>query len=144
MNRNFAIAVLVGVVHAQGNVKPTRTAKEAKFHNYMAQYNKSYQDPAEAAQRMRNFEEMELKIEEWNYNSARSGRRNHATFGVNQFSDLTEEEFIRDHTGFHEANPADRAVFRRNEGHNGRGLVAVATTRDWSNMASGKMTPVKN
>lgn len=89
MNKNFAIAVLIGMVHGNG-VKPTRTAQEAKFHNYMAQYNKSYNDPQEAAQRMKNFQEMELKIEEWNYNSAKSGRRNHATFGTNQFSDLTE------------------------------------------------------
>lgn len=109
----------------------------------MAAWNKSYTSPEETAKRRANFERKELQIEEWNYNSARSGKKNAATFGTNMFSDLTDEEFINTFTGFREENPGNRTLFTPGT-KNGRDLVAVATTVDWSAAASGKMTPVKN
>lgn len=84
---------------------------------------------------------MELKIEEWNLRSAATGKADAAKFGVNQFSDLTEEEFLSGFTGFKEEDSSKRSSFAPGE-NNGRKLVVRATTVDWA--ADGKVHAVKN
>jgi len=46
MKSNFALSLLVAVAAAQGQ-RPTRSAQEAKFHNFAAKYNKHYDSVSE-------------------------------------------------------------------------------------------------
>ncbi|XP_039169393.1 senescence-specific cysteine protease SAG39-like [Eucalyptus grandis] len=62
--------------------------------HWMANYGRTYNDPQEKAMRQAIFAKNLQFIEDFN----KSGNR---TFklGLNQFSDLTNEEFVRSHTG---------------------------------------------
>ncbi|XP_010058982.2 senescence-specific cysteine protease SAG39-like [Eucalyptus grandis] len=63
--------------------------------HWMANYGRTYNDPQEKAMRQAIFAKTLQFIEDFN----KSGNR---TFklGLNQFSDLTNEEFVRSHTGY--------------------------------------------
>nr|KYP38590.1 Fruit bromelain [Cajanus cajan] len=61
----------------------------------MSKYNQSYADDAEREKRFKIFMENLEYIETFN-----SGENKKYKLGLNQFSDLTEQEFIASHTGF--------------------------------------------
>ncbi|XP_027339031.1 ervatamin-B-like [Abrus precatorius] len=68
----------------------------AKTHQqWMSQYGRSYVDDAEKEKRFKIFMENLEYIEKFN----NAGNYSYK-LGLNQFSDLTEEEFIASHTGF--------------------------------------------
>lgn len=62
---------------------------EEEFIEWMAQFNRTYQSPAEYQYRLENFQRNKIDI---NYHNLKSGRR--FKMGVNQFSDYTPEEYM--------------------------------------------------
>ncbi|KAK3431269.1 hypothetical protein EUGRSUZ_E02660 [Eucalyptus grandis] len=78
------------------SVRTLHESTSAEQHEqWMAQYGRTYKDPEEKVKRQAIFEENLRFIEDSNASRNRTFK-----MGLNQFSDLTNEEFIRSHTGY--------------------------------------------
>jgi len=71
-----------------------------QFAEWIIKHGKTYQDATEFKQRFANFQQTLQRIER------HSHQNNHATFALNKFSDLSEEEFAR--TRKMQKTPADQ------------------------------------
>ncbi|KAF8029591.1 hypothetical protein BT93_E2112 [Corymbia citriodora subsp. variegata] len=80
------------------HVMSVRTLHEStiaeRHEQWMAQYGRTYKDPEEKEKRRAIFKENLLFIEDSNASRNRTFK-----MGLNQFSDLTNKEFIQSHTG---------------------------------------------
>jgi C1A family cysteine protease len=103
------------------------------FLQFEKTHNKVYATPTERVFRMKTFMNHFFHIQETNAN------QNSYTLGVNQFSDLTSEEFIASYTGYRaELNTEAETVAREDTGVK----VTLPQTVDWRQ--EGAVTPVKN
>ncbi|MCD7463153.1 hypothetical protein HAX54_050045 [Datura stramonium] len=72
-----------------------------KHESWMARYEKTYENDAEKAKRLNIFEENVKFIESFNNNN---GTNKSYKLGINEFADLTSEEFLRYYTTNHGLN----------------------------------------
>ncbi|KAF8029601.1 hypothetical protein BT93_E2122 [Corymbia citriodora subsp. variegata] len=93
----ISLALILGAWawHATSVRTLTDPTNADQHEQWMAQYGRTYNDPQEKAKRQAIFAKNLQFIEDFN----KSGNR---TFklGLNQFSDLTNEEFVQSHTGY--------------------------------------------
>ncbi len=102
------------------------------FNEWADMYGKTYQ-PTEMDYRMSVYADNVAKITEHNCG-------NHTwTMGVNQFADLTSDEFAAQYLGGHRMRPR---TFRKQMNYAPANTTALPTSVDWE--AKGAVTPIKN
>lgn len=98
----------------------------------MAGYGKVYRDTAEKEKRFQIFQENVERIDDFNRVNEKSYK-----LGINQFTDLTNEEFIASRNGFKlHMRATVGASFKY------QNVTAVPSTVDWRK--NGVVTPVKD
>lgn len=90
----LTILLAVGATYIFFNTASVADPLEAKYHEYLAQYRKSYANGNEYNMRLSIFKDNLRKIEEHNNSNGAT-----YTLGMNQFGDMTPEEFRR-HLGY--------------------------------------------
>jgi cathepsin L len=100
-----------------------------EFANFAKQYNKSYDSAEEAAARFNIF------VDNYDMIAAENAKNQGWTLGINEFADLTWDEFKAGHFGY---NPAKDWSY----GVDLAGLFNVPDSIDWS--AKGAVTGIKN
>jgi xylem cysteine proteinase len=119
------VALLLGVVAVNA-----LTAEEKLFISHVQRYNKKYEGADEFFKRFHIFRENLQYIQSEN-------NKNHShTLGLNEFADMTREEFFSAFTGLLNAPRANGAVFNAPEN------FAPLDSVDWR--TKGAVTPVKN
>ena len=117
----------------------SRTLYEAsvvsKYEQWMANYGRSYMDAAEKEKRFKIFMENLEYIE--NFNNA-AGNKSTYQLGLNQFSDLTNDEFLTSHTGLISSPPKSS----KNASYKIFDLSDVPASKDWRN--EGAVTSIKD
>ncbi|KAK7302927.1 hypothetical protein RJT34_13824 [Clitoria ternatea] len=102
----------------------------AKHEQWMSQYGRSYADEAEKEKRFKIFMENFEYIEKFNNAENKSYK-----LGLNQFSDLTEQEFMASYTGLKIPTTPSTVITTLN-------LSNVPTSLDWREQ--GAVTAVKD
>ncbi|XVF79003.1 hypothetical protein PTKIN_Ptkin14bG0184100 [Pterospermum kingtungense] len=112
----------------------SRTTHEAEFERWMARYGRTYRNKAETERYFKIFEENVEYVENFN----KAGNR---TFklSINEYSDLTHEEFVAVMTG--ELGPHNVSISTRRP-FTYAGFTDIPTSIDWRD--KGAVTPVKN
>jgi xylem cysteine proteinase len=111
-------------------IKDIHPKIRASFARWLKEHNqKGYTSPAEYFHRLSVFAKTHAKIE------AHNAKETTYTLGHNQFSDLTEEEFIAKHTGLNLPQDYERNVVQEN-------LADPPATVDWTK--KGAVNAVKN
>jgi len=122
-----ALAAIAGVyLYTRSN--PTPEPVEEAFANYVSQFRKSYFSADEYSMRLATFKKNLAEIETLN-------REDTATYGVNQYSDWTHEEFMVLNGALEQEDPATVYV-EDNAGVTPQGSV------DWR--SKGVLNPVKD
>ncbi|KAK9050238.1 hypothetical protein SSX86_030790 [Deinandra increscens subsp. villosa] len=100
---------------------------------WMARYGRKYKDVEEKERRSQIYQENVQYIESFNINAMNKGYK----LAVNEFADLTNEEFITTRNRFkaHECSPSTSAFRYEN-------VTAVPTSVDWRK--KGAVTPIKD
>ena len=122
-----ALVAVAGIYMAMNN-KPTPEPVEEAFANFVSQYRKSYFSSAEYNMRLATFKQNVAQIEKLN-------REDTATYGINQFSDWTHEEFMKLNGAIEQEDEASTHV-EENEG------VVPTGSVDWR--SKGVLNPVKD
>ena len=105
-----------------------------KFERWMAKYGRAYKNMIEKSYRLGVFAKNLKYVDAF----SKSGRRNY-TIGLNQFADLTNEEFMETHTGLRRPNaaskpPASPCLYQN--------VTGVPSSVDWRRR--GAVSPVKD
>ena len=104
-----------------------------RHEQWMAQYGRVYKDAAEKERRFQIFKDNCNYIESVN----RAGNRKYK-LGLNQFADMTNEEFKASHLGFKPMHLAKSATGSFQYAN----LTDVSDSMDWR--TRGAVTPIKN
>ncbi|CAI9087296.1 OLC1v1021333C1 [Oldenlandia corymbosa var. corymbosa] len=112
----------------------TQTISE-RHEAWMSEHGKVYVDEAEKAKRFRIFKENVERIEVFNFHS----EHNTYKLAVNQFADLTADEFRAIRNGYKEPNPLSTS----NEATSFKytNVSAIPPSIDWR--TKGAVTPIK-
>jgi KDEL-tailed cysteine endopeptidase len=106
-----------------------------RHEQWMGRYGKVYKDPQERETRFKIF------TENMNYIEASNNARNNKLYklGINQFADLTNEEFVASRNKFkgHMCSSIIRTTFFKYEN-----ASSIPSVVDWR--TKGAVTPVKN
>ncbi|GAA0183821.1 hypothetical protein Leryth_016729 [Lithospermum erythrorhizon] len=130
----FATLLLLGVLTCQTTSRTLQDESMASRHEqWMARYGRVYKDETEKASRFKVFEENVEYIESVN----NAGTKTHK-LSVNQFADLTNEEFRATRNGFKmsSAPKSSRTSFIY------ANVTDVPASMDWR--AKGAVTPIKD
>lgn len=111
----------------------TEMSMMEKHEQWMAQYGRMYKDAAEKGQRFKIFQANVELIESFN-----TGNHKYK-LGINQFADLTNEEFKAMYTGF---KPSQASSGMATKSFKYEHATAVPASMDWR--AKGAVTPVKD
>ena len=112
----------------------TDTSTMEKHEQWMAEYGRVYKDAAEKEQRSKTFQANVELIESFN------AAGNHKyKLGINQFADLTNEEFTAMYTGF---KPSQASSGMATKSFKYESATAVPASMDWR--AKGAVTPIKD
>ncbi|XP_042397930.1 senescence-specific cysteine protease SAG39-like [Zingiber officinale] len=114
---------------------PVTMSMAERHDRWMAEHGRVYRDEAEKRRRFNIFKSNVELIDSFN---AAAGKHKY-TLGVNQFADMTNEEFKASHTGFRNviaARPVRKGGFRYEN------VSATPASVDWR--AEGAVTPVKD
>lgn len=111
------------------------SAMVARHEQWMAQYSRVYKDASEKARRFEVFKANVKFIESFN-----AGGNNKFWLGVNQFADLTNDEFrsTKTNKGLKSSNMKIPTGFR----YENVSADALPTTIDWR--TKGAVTPIKD
>ena len=123
--------ITLGALFAINQEAQVGEGYESAFLSYSAEFGKAYTTEEEFNYRLSIFKMNAQKVQDHN-NAGKSWEA-----GVNQFSDLTEEEFKKQATGFKKQNNTKKSAIE----------CTVSTTDlksaiDWR--AEGKVTPIKD
>ncbi|CAL9138666.1 unnamed protein product [Musa acuminata var. zebrina] len=105
-----------------------------KFERWMAKYGRAYKNMIEKSYRLGVFAKNLKYVDAF----SKSGRRNY-TIGLNQFADLTNEEFMATHTGLRRPNAASKPPASPCSYQN---VTGVPSSVDWRRR--GAVSPVKD
>ncbi|CAA7028709.1 unnamed protein product [Microthlaspi erraticum] len=111
----------------------------ADYHQqWMIQFSRVYSNESEKQMRLKVFEKNLKFIENFNNNENHSYK-----LGVNEFTDLTQEEFLATHTGLNGVNltSLSEVVDKTMPSWNWNVSNVVAASKDWT--MEGAVTPVK-
>nr|POE52678.1 senescence-specific cysteine protease sag12 [Quercus suber] len=104
-----------------------------RYQQWMAKYGRNYEDDAEKEKRFKIFKDNVEYIDKVNNEGNRTYK-----LSVNEFADLTTEEFIATRTGFKiSSQPSSPKTSFRYEN-----LTEIPMTMDWRE--KGAVTPIKN
>ncbi|MED6170038.1 hypothetical protein PIB30_026890 [Stylosanthes scabra] len=136
-NISLALFLCLGflAVHATcRTLQDASTTMQKRHEQWMAQYGKVYKDPQEKEKRFRIFSENVNYIEAFN----NAGNKPYK-LGINQFADLTNDEFTSSRNGFkgHLYSSVERTTTFRYEN-----VTDVPASVDWRQ--KGAVTPIKN
>lgn len=132
MNKSYlTIALLLVAAGVLYSLEPTQNsnADSLKYLNFLSEYGKPVPKGEEFAYRSAIFAENLLRIERHNANPSHSWK-----MGVNQFADLTQEEFIATYLGERGVPSSNRAEEPINAG--------FTAEVDWR--TKGVVTAIKN
>lgn len=121
-----AVLLALGAVYLYSNSDFNDSSAEALYHNFLAEYNKNIPNGDEYQMRLKIFKDNLKMIEKHN------AQENSYTMGLNQFSDMTMEEYKK-YLGY---NP----VSNRLQADQPKGVFA--STVDWR--TKGAVNPVVN
>ncbi|CAN1123216.1 Senescence-specific cysteine protease SAG39 [Linum perenne] len=137
LNSKFILLASIFVLGALASQTMARyTLSEAsmrlRHEQWMTRYGRSYNTPTEKETRFRIFKDNVAFIDSFNAAGDKSYK-----LGVNQFADLTNDEFKSSRNGFkgHMCSPQDGPFRYEN-------VSAVPTTMDWRK--KGAVTPIKD
>uniref|UniRef100_A0A0E0FPI4 Uncharacterized protein n=1 Tax=Oryza nivara TaxID=4536 RepID=A0A0E0FPI4_ORYNI len=117
------LVVAVAAAAAARGDQPSRGHSMAARHErWMARFGRAYADAAEKARRMEVFAANAERVDAAN----RAGGDRTYTLGLNQFSDLTDDEFARAHLGYSWAPPPPS----HRHGHRAENGTAAAAADD--------------
>lgn len=141
MKQCFFLAALMLVLMISSS-SSTRARKlspemtmEERHEQWMVQHGRVYQDEAEKQRRFQIFKSNVDRIESFN-----AAGRHKYLLGVNQFADMTNEEFRTSRTGFKNIKAPANAI--RNRGFRYENIAATPVSMDWR--TKGAVTPVKD
>ncbi|XP_027911258.1 senescence-specific cysteine protease SAG39-like [Vigna unguiculata] len=132
---SLALLFCMGFLAFQVSCRTLQDATMYERHEeWMARYGKGYKDPQEREKRFRIFKENVNYIEAFN-----SAANKPYKLAINQFADLTNEEFIAPRNRFkgHMCSSIIRTTTFKYEN-----VTAVPSTVDWRQ--KGAVTPIKN
>jgi len=128
MARVCAAAAVLSCAAASGDVL-------AAFEKFQVDFNRTYQDDAEATMRFKNFARTLDFVNEEN------AKGHSYTLGINEFSDMSEEEFAETHMMRRQAPPSWDGLAYLGE-HVAEAGVSLPASVDWT--SRGAVTGVKN
>ncbi|KAG0525080.1 hypothetical protein BDA96_06G024700 [Sorghum bicolor] len=135
-SKAFLLAIL-GCASLCSSVLAARELSDAamveRHENWMVEYGRVYKDAAEKARRFQVFKDNVAFVESFNTN-----KNNKFWLGVNQFADLTTEEF-KANKGF---KPTAEKVPTTGFKYENLSVSALPTAVDWR--TKGAVTPIKN
>ncbi|KAF8018667.1 hypothetical protein BT93_H3535 [Corymbia citriodora subsp. variegata] len=134
----FIISLVVILNTWAWHAMSVRTLHESNIaeqhEQWMAQYGRTYKHPEEKEKRRAIFKKNLRFIEEFNASGNRTFK-----LGINQFSDLTDDEFVRRHTGY---LPSKQLKSPRNASLSQRYPTGdVPESIDW--VEKGAVNPIK-
>lgn len=135
----LALLILaVEATAATARLLPNQNPMRVRHEQWMAEYGRTYKDDAEKEYRLKIFEETVKLVESHN-----SGGNSTYELAVNEFADLTMEEFIATYAGELDIDPPTDSDIRQALTHfkYENEIDAVAPSVDWT--AQGAVTPVK-
>ncbi|CAN8290921.1 unnamed protein product [Cochlearia groenlandica] len=130
------------------NLKISQATSRAIFHEssvgvyhqqWMTQFSRVYRNESEKLMRLEVFKKNLKFIEDFNNNKENQSYK----LGVNEFTDLTKEEFLATHTGLWGINITSQSqlVDEAMPPWNWNGSYGVGESRDWR--SEGAVTPIK-
>ncbi|XP_065857349.1 senescence-specific cysteine protease SAG39-like [Euphorbia lathyris] len=130
----LALIFLFGALASQAMAARTLqdASMQAQHEQWMARYGRVYKDSNEKEMRFNIFKQNVHLIESFNKDEAKSFK-----LGINQFADLTNEEFKTSRNGFKGHMCSEQAGPFRYEN-----ISAVPTSMDWRK--KGAVTPIKD
>ncbi|KAM1045680.1 hypothetical protein ACFX2A_037479 [Malus domestica] len=132
-----AILITLGTLASQATSRTLYEASiAAKHEQWMEKFGRVYQDSAEKERRFHIFKNNVEFVEKFNS----EGKKKYK-LSINQFSDMTHEEFLRHHTGYKkptESTSSADASFT----YESLSLAAVPPSIDWRKQDA--VTPVKD
>ncbi|XP_038681702.1 senescence-specific cysteine protease SAG39-like [Tripterygium wilfordii] len=134
--RNMCL-VLILILGTWASLAGSRTLQDTsmleQYQQWMSQHGRVYKTDAEKEQRFKIFSENVARIEAFNMAGNKSYR-----LGINQFADLTNEEFRTSRNRFrgHLVSSKDVVSFKY------QNVTAIPSAMDWRR--KGAVTPVKN
>ncbi|XXG63251.1 hypothetical protein AAC387_Pa05g1486 [Persea americana] len=126
--------IILSIWANQGLGRKLHETSMSEMHEqWMAQHGRVYKDAVEKAQRLKIFKENVEFIESFN-----NGAEKPYKLGINEFADLTNEEFRTSRNGFRASvvRPMRTTPFMYEN------VTAVPSTMDWRK--KGAVTPIKN
>ena len=109
----------------------------ARHEEWMAQHGRVYKDAVEKEQRFKIFKANVEYIETFN----KGGDRKYK-LGINQFADMTNEEFKASHNGFKPSHNAKAKAKSAATVFRYENVAAVPSSMDWR--TKGAVTPIKD
>ncbi|KAA3453112.1 ervatamin-B-like [Gossypium australe] len=136
MSLNHAFLFLI--FGALASLAMSRTIYEAsvvdKHEQWMVDYSRKYESKLEKEKRLNIFKENLEYIESFNNGGNRSFK-----LGLNEFADMTQDEFIAAHNGY---KMQDNPIMPESTSFMYENLSDVPTNFDWRDQ--GAVTPIKN
>ncbi|XP_050369826.1 ervatamin-C-like [Argentina anserina] len=137
----LAICIVLGTFASQATSRAVYKASIAEKHEqWMAEYGRVYQDSAEKERRFAIFKKNVEFVEKFNNDGDKS-----YTLSVNQFSDTTDEEFLKPHTGYKTPIQSSFTASSKDESFMYQRRLAteqIPARMDWRE--HGAVTPIKN
>lgn len=142
----FGVAILASMVVASVAIVTYRDVLNEEWNEFKAKYNKTYADKSEDNYRFKLFLENKHKIAKHNKRFA-DGLHSY-TLGLNKYSDMSHQEFVRTMNGYRPQlrTPQSRfthpLVYHDSEEFKGSPPVDLPKSVDWRQ--HGYVTPVKD
>jgi len=135
MSRLVTLLVLLGFCAIISSASNKSDRKQ--FQRFVKQYNRAYVDDSEYELRFKYFQESIQRIEQ------KQKKDKHATYGINQFSDFSREEFAR-RLSPSVVSPKELAVSCLANGAEAVHMDVDDIPASWDWRTKGVVTPVKN
>ncbi|XP_062013010.1 senescence-specific cysteine protease SAG12-like [Rosa rugosa] len=130
----IAIFIILGTVASQATSRALYASSFAEKHEqWMEKFGRVYPDSAEKERRFAIFMQNVEYVEKFNNEGNKTYK-----LSINEFSDMTNEEFLRRRTGYKMATSSNSTSFR----YQSLASTEVPTSVDWRE--KGAVTPIKD